>query len=396
MPSLPDRSIALVYGTRPEQIKLSVLGTLLGTRARLIHTGQHYDSALVHGAVRPHLQLTVGGRPRGVQIGEATAQLTCHFTADPPRAVIVQGDTNAALAGALAANATGVPLIHVEAGLRSGDRAMPEEHNRVLIDHLADHCCAATPGNVNNLWAEGISEDRIVLTGNTIVEAVQLTPRDHAATSAAAEPLGGRPYVLATLHRPENVDTPYRLAAILTALIGLDLPVLLPLHPRTRDRIRHFGLGRLLKGLTITEPIGYPGFLALAERAVLIISDSGGVQEEAGVLHVPLIVLRRSTERPEALGDRCVLTHDPARLGRLAAVVTAAPVSRATSPFGDGRASARIADLAALATARRERVSRRRVPMKVLDGSLTSSAAALTGLSPERIDQLGGAGDWDE
>ena len=345
--TLPARSIALVYGTRPEQIKLSVLITLLGDQARLIHTGQHHDPALANS--QAHLQLAVGGAPRGVQIGEATAQISRHFTAEPPHAVIVQGDTNAALAGALAANAVGAPLIHIEAGLRSGDRAMPEEHNRILIDHLADHCCAATPGNVANLWAEGIAEERILLTGNTIVEAVHLTSRNHHA--AAAAPPNGQPYILATLHRPENVDTPHRLAAILTALRNLDQSVLLPLHPRTRTRIAQFSLAPHLTGLTTTPPAAYPAYLALAERAALIISDSGGIQEEASILGVPLIVLRRSTERPEALGDRCTLTHEPADLPRVATTLTTTPPARSASPFGDGRASARIADLAELTAA---------------------------------------------
>lgn len=347
--ALPARSIALVYGTRPEQIKLSVLITLLGDQARLIHTGQHHDPAFTQG--RAHLQLAIGGTPRGVQIGEATAQISHHFANDPPRTVIVQGDTNAALAGALAANAAGAPLIHIEAGLRSNDRAMPEEHNRIVIDHLADHCCAPTPGNLANLWTEGIAEERTLLTGNTIVEAVHLTARDHRAAATATAPLNGQPYVLATLHRPENVDNPHRLAAILTALRSLDLPVLLPLHPRTRDRIAQFGLARLVAGLTITPPAAYPAFLALAEGAALIISDSGGIQEEAGILRVPLIVLRRSTERPEALGEDCTLTDELADLRRIATTLTTTQLTRSVSPFGDGRASARIADLAELTSA---------------------------------------------
>lgn len=348
MSVLPDQSIALVYGTRPEQIKLSVLSTLLGGQARLIHTGQHYDPHLT-GGLRPHLRLAVGGRPRGIQVGQATADLTTHFDQAPPRAVIVQGDTNAALAGALAANATGIPLIHVEAGLRSGDRAMPEEHNRILIDHLADYCCAATPGNAANLWNEGIDEDRVVLTGNTIIEAVHLTRRDHTTARAVLALLDEQPYALATLHRPENVDDPDQLATTLSALASLGLPVLLPLHPRTRQRIHTFGLTPLLDRFTTTKPLAYPAFLALAERSALLISDSGGIQEEASVLGTPLIVLRRSTERPEALTTgRCVLTTDLTRLATLATALTSGTSTGAASPFGDGRASARIADLVEL------------------------------------------------
>ncbi|MEO3855782.1 UDP-N-acetylglucosamine 2-epimerase (non-hydrolyzing) [Acrocarpospora sp. B8E8] len=350
MPRLPDRSIAVVLGTRPEMIKLSVLITLLGDAARVIHTGQHFDNELAFGRGQAHRRLDVGGRHRGEQIGEATSQLTRDWGADPPAVVIVQGDTNTALAGALAANAVEIPLIHVEAGLRSHDRAMPEEHNRILIDHLADVCCAATPGNVTNLWAEGIPEHRIILTGNPIVEAVHLTTRDHASAHRATASLTGPRFVLATVHRPENTDDPDRLRRLLEALGTLDLPVLLPLHPRTRQRVRQFGLGYLLERLHVTGPLTYPAFLAIAEQATLLISDSGGLQEESSVLGLPLLVIRRSTERPEALSPRCLLVPDPGHLAQHAEELitnslTEAPV---TCPFGDGRASARIADLSEL------------------------------------------------
>ncbi|GIH71012.1 non-hydrolyzing UDP-N-acetylglucosamine 2-epimerase [Sphaerimonospora thailandensis] len=347
MPSASDRSIAIVLGTRPEEIKLSVLIALLGDQARVIHTGQHYSPDLT-GHHRPHVQLHIGGQHRGVQIGAATAQLTQAWHADPPAVVIVQGDTNAALAGALAANAVSVPLIHVEAGLRSHDRGMPEEHNRVVIDHLADLCCAATEGNVANLWAEGIPDSRIILTGNTIVEAVHLAKRDHATAQQVTAPLGDQPYVLCTLHRPENVDHPDRLRRILVSLTELDLPVVLAIHPRTRQRVHDYGLDRLLDGMHVARPLTYPAFLAVAERATLLISDSGGIQEEASILGARLLVLRRSTERPEALGKDCVLVPNPALLGEATRSMSGRPrrPSGVSSPFGDGRASARIADLA--------------------------------------------------
>lgn len=349
MPHLPDRSIAVVFGTRPEMIKLSVLITLLGDTARLIHTGQHYDPALTFGH-RPHQRLEVGGRHRGQQIGDATSHLTRAWNTDPPTVVVVQGDTNAALAGALAANAVDIPLVHVEAGLRSYDRSMPEEHNRVLIDHLADVCCAATPGNVLNLWAEGIPEHRIVLTGNPIVEAVHLTARDYPAARAAVGPLAGERFVLATAHRPENTDDPTRLQQLLETLATIDLPVLLALHPRTEQRIHAFGLSPLLERLHVSGPLAYPTFLALAEQATLLISDSGGLQEECSVLGLPLLVARRSTERPEALGPRCRLVPDLDNLGQHARelIENSAGTGPPASPFGDGRASARIADLSEL------------------------------------------------
>ncbi|MGY3336329.1 UDP-N-acetylglucosamine 2-epimerase (non-hydrolyzing) [Streptomyces filamentosus] len=363
MHTLPAHSVALVLGTRPELVKLAELIRVLGPAARVVHTGQHYDEELSGGFLaelglpEPEYLTGVGGRPRAVQVAAALAALDERFAADPPLAVIVQGDTNAALAGALAANARDLPLVHVEAGLRSHDRAMPEEHNRVLVDRLADVLCAATPDNRALLLAEGLPEERIAVTGNPVVEAV----RDHLPSAGerarllAAHGLAPDGYVLATVHRPENTDDPGALRAVLAELASLArrLPVVLPLHPRTRARIDAAGLGRLLTGVTVLPPAGYGTFLALARHAAVIVSDSGGVQEETTVLGRPLVVVRRSTERPEAMADfaelvapgpaigaavRRRLAEGPEGLRRLAAL---------PSPYGDGTASGRIAALTA-------------------------------------------------
>ncbi|MBT2385684.1 non-hydrolyzing UDP-N-acetylglucosamine 2-epimerase [Streptomyces sp. ISL-11] len=362
MQPLPPRSVAVVLGTRPELVKLTDLVRLLGPAAHLVHTGQHYDEELSGrfldelGLPEPTFLTGVGGQPRAVQISAALAQLDALFTAEPPLAVVVQGDTNAALAGALAANARGIPLLHVEAGLRSHDRNMPEEHNRVLIDRIADVLCAATEDNRANLLAEGIDDARIAVTGNTVVEAVrnQLPGDADRAALLARHGLTADGYVLATVHRPENTDSADALRAILTelgALAGADRPVVLPLHPRTRARIEAAGLTGLLAPLTVTAPLGYSEFLALARHAALLVSDSGGIQEECTVLGRPLVVVRRSTERPEAMGDfaslvspgagigsaaRRRLAEGPAGLERLAGL---------RSPFGDGLASERIVNL---------------------------------------------------
>ncbi|MEU3876386.1 MULTISPECIES: UDP-N-acetylglucosamine 2-epimerase (non-hydrolyzing) [Streptomyces] len=360
--SLPPRSVAIVLGTRPELVKLTDLVRLLGPAAHLVHTGQHYDENLSGrfltelGLPEPTFLTGVGGQPRAVQISAALAQLDDLFTAEPPLAVVVQGDTNAALAGALAANARGIPLLHVEAGLRSHDRNMPEEHNRVLIDRIADVLCAATEDNRANLLAEGIDDARIAVTGNTVVEAVhgQLPAAAERAALLQSHGLVADGYVLATVHRPENTDSTAALRAVLTelgALASADRPVLLPLHPRTRGRIEAAGLGGLLAPLTVTAPLGYAEFLGLARHAALLVSDSGGIQEECTVLGRPLVVVRRSTERPEAMADfaelvepgpgigaaaRRRLAEGPAGLARLATL---------PSPFGDGRASERIVTL---------------------------------------------------
>ncbi|MFB7645554.1 non-hydrolyzing UDP-N-acetylglucosamine 2-epimerase [Streptomyces sp. NPDC056084] len=363
MPALPPRSIAVVLGTRPELIKLTELIRLLGPAAHVVHTGQHYDEELsgrflTDLAIPEPTYLTgIGGRPRAVQISAALAQLDAVFAAEPPRAVVVQGDTNAALSGALAANARGIALVHVEAGLRSHDRNMPEEHNRVLIDRLADVLCAATPANRDNLLAEGVPAGRIETTGNTVVEAV----RGHMPTSAQQfaelERLGlvGDGYVLATVHRPENTDDPAALRAVLAELgsLAAELPVVVPLHPRTRARIESAGLGALLEPLRVTDPLGYRTFLVLARHAALLVSDSGGVQEEATVLGRPLVVVRNSTERPEAMGDFAELVRPGPSLGQAARRRLAqGPAGRARlaalpSPFGDGLASQRVVALLA-------------------------------------------------
>ena len=354
----PPKSIAVVLGTRPEIIKLSEIIKLLGDAAWIVHTGQHYDAKLSGSFFEelslpePDVFLDVGGSSRGNQIGEATKRLDALFADHRPRAVMVQGDTNAVMAGCLAANAREVDLVHIEAGLRSHDRAMPEEHNRVVADHLADLCCAPTQVNVDNLAGEGIGGDRVVLTGNTIVEAVESLLPDREARLALCTEHGVEPgrFVLSTFHRPENVDNPGTYRTILEQLAGLEIPVVLPLHPRSVKRAEEHGLGGLLERLTVVEPIGYRAFLGLEAESALLISDSGGVQEEASIVKRPLIVVRNSTERPEVIGTfaRRVLpggdiTAAAAEvLGDLSGVhqrLAAMP-----SPYGDGSASQKSID----------------------------------------------------
>ncbi len=303
-------AITMVCGTRPELIKLAPLIRRFGDDAAVVYTGQHYDRTM-YARIREDIaepgsfvELGLGGGRRGGQLGNAVAALDAHFAEDPPDVVIVQGDTTSALAGALAANANDVRLVHVEAGLRSYDRAMPEEHNRVAIDHLADLCCAPTNLNRANLLAEGVAADRITVTGNTVVEALAeaLPGHDESLALVAAYGLAADAYVLATIHRPENVDVRENLGTILGELAALPLPVVLPLHPRTAKQVAAFGLGRLLAGLHVIEPQSYKDFLSLSRWAAVLVSDSGGVQEEVSVLKRPVVVVRRSTERPEIEG----------------------------------------------------------------------------------------------
>ena len=308
--------IGIVFGTRPEMIKLAPLVRALGDEATLIHTGQHYDVAMSQAFLdefhlnSPHFLPPIGGRSRGAQIGAATIAIEEFLQRGGVEAIVVQGDTNSGLAGALAANATDRPLVHLEAGLRSYDRRMPEEHNRVVIDALSDLCCVPHASNVENLRREGIPDDRVVVTGSTLSESVEWMLRPQMERRTLVNALGLDPggYILATVHRVENVDDPERLRTILSELASLDLPVVLPLHPRTASRADEFGLAGLLSDLRTIEPLPYGDFLALAAECSLLVSDSGGVQEEATILKRPVVVIRESTERPELLGTFAYLT----------------------------------------------------------------------------------------
>lgn len=348
--------IAVVVGTRPEIVKLAHIVRMLGPAARLIHSGQHTDeelSGVFFSAARlpaPEALSGICGEPRHLQIGRMVEQFGALFTQQLPAAVLVQGDTNTASAAAQAGNYAGVPVVHVEAGLRSFDRGMPEEMNRCVIGVLADLHCAPTEGAVANLRAEGVPAGRIMLTGNTIVEAtLSMVPGETTARAIAAR-AGVQPgeYVLATIHRPENTDDRLRLQTILDELSKLGLPVLLPLHPRTRLAVQRHGLTAELERLRLTYPADHQTFLGLARHARLIVSDSGGVQEECTVLKRPLIVIRNSTERPESIDAGFAHLVQPGPLiGDLGRQLIgdeglSERLASLPCPFGDGRASERI------------------------------------------------------
>jgi UDP-N-acetylglucosamine 2-epimerase (non-hydrolysing) len=351
--------IAIVVGTRPEIVKLAPVIRMLGPEARFLHTRQHRDEQLsgvfLAGAGLPQPEMLSGicGEPRHVQMGRMVEQLGDMFAGRPPAAVLVQGDTNTVSAAAQAANYAGVPVVHVEAGLRSHDRAMPEEINRCVVGVLADLHCAPTERAVTNLRHEGVPAKKIVLTGNTIVEAtLGMLPGDGAACGITAG-LGIEPgeYVLATIHRPENTDDPDRLRMILDELSKLGLPVLLPLHPRTQAAADRHGLTAALDRLRPVPPADHRTFLGLARHARLLVSDSGGVQEECTVLKRPLIVVRNSTERPESIeaGFAHLVQPGPAisELGRqlIADPGLSERLAGIPCPYGDGKASERIAGL---------------------------------------------------
>ncbi|GHE12333.1 non-hydrolyzing UDP-N-acetylglucosamine 2-epimerase [Klenkia taihuensis] len=349
--------VAVVMGTRPEIIKLAPVVAALGPAASPLATGQHWDADLTDvffagvGMPRPVQPLRgVGGRDRAGQVAAMLTGLTDWFRTDRPDAVVVQGDTNSANAGAQAAHHLGIPVVHVEAGLRSFDRAMPEEVNRLVIGAVADVHCAATRGNAEHLLRAGTPASAVHVTGNTIVEATRRAlpaPAVRAAVQAAHGVVAGQ-YVLATVHRPENTDDPERLRALLQALDLLGLPVLLPLHPRTRAALTAAGavLPPAVRG---TGPVDHATFLALAAGARLLVSDSGGVQEEVTVLGKPLVVVRNSTERPEAVDAGFAELTGPEGVlpaaRRLLRPGWPEELSRRPSPFGDGRAAERVAAL---------------------------------------------------
>ncbi len=346
--------VAVVYGTRPEVVKLAPVLWELGTAALTVHTGQHPLESLTPlladlDLASPSRSTTVRAQPRGRQIGDAVIGLTEILADAAPSVVVVQGDTNSTLAGALAASALDLAVVHVEAGLRSFDRAMPEERNRVVTDHLADLLCAPTTVARGHLLAEAIDPDRIVVTGNTVVDAARrVLPPTEVRRGLLAE-LGVEPgaYVLATFHRPENVDDPERLARIVAELAALPLPTLLPVHPRTLDRARHAGVTLGGGAIVTTEPLGYRSFLSALAGCVLAVSDSGGVQEEASVVGRPVVVVRGSTERPEILGTFATLIDPGPAIGKTVRALlddrdaVSSALATTPTPYGDGHAGRR-------------------------------------------------------
>jgi len=341
--------IAVVVGTRPEIIKLAPVIHQLGDRALVVHTGQHFDANMSQTFLdqlqlnQPDLHLAIGGETRGAQIGQATIAIEHFLLEQRPAVIVVQGDTNSGLAGALAANSAGTQLVHVEAGMRSYDRAMPEEHNRILIDVLADLCLVPHVANADALRREGIADTRIRVTGSTLRDALDIimpSPEERGAR-LKEHGVSSNEFVLATIHRTENSDSAEKLGAILGELAAIPLPVVLPLHPRTRQRALGFGLHKELAALQVCDPMGYREFISLASEAALLVSDSGGVQEEACIVKRPVVIVRNSTERPEILGTFAhLVAAGPAIGAKVAELLARLPTVHAELaalpyPYGD-------------------------------------------------------------
>ena len=348
--------IACVVGARPNLIKIAALMTAFRGRpsfaARLIHTGQHFSPEMSEiffddlELPRPDLNLGVGGGTATEQTAEAMRRLERVFLEERPDLVVVVGDVNSTLAAALAASRMGIPVAHVEAGLRSFDRRMPEEINRILTDALSDFLFVTEPSGVSNLLAEGVPREKIHFTGNVMIDTL-LRFRGKAARSGILSELGlsRGSYAVVTLHRPSNVDDPERLTdlfRILGELAG-QLPVVFPVHPRTRARMDAVKLSA--PGIMLTPPLGYLDFMCLMSQARMVLTDSGGIQEETTILGVPCLTLRENTERPVTIdqGTNRLVGTDPATIlsAALAALRADARPSRVPDLW-DGEASLRI------------------------------------------------------
>jgi len=360
-PGGPSRiRVLAVAGARPNFMKIAPLLRELRVRevfeATLVHTGQHYDAAMSGsffrdlGIPEPDLDLGVGSGPHGRQTARVLEAMEQVLLERRPDAVVVVGDVNSTLAAALAAAKLGIPVAHVEAGLRSFDRSMPEELNRLLTDAISDWLFITEPAARDNLRREGVAEEKIHLAGNVMID----TLRAHLERAQGLDTLeqldlhpGG--YAVLTLHRPSNVDDPTRLRSLFAVLeeIHARLPVVFPVHPRTRQSIATL-LGGESPRLRLTEPLGYLEFLRLLADAKLVLTDSGGIQEETTVLGVPCLTLRENTERPVTVteGTNNVVGTDPAAIRAAAFKVLEGEARRGRVPEGwDGRAARRIADV---------------------------------------------------
>ncbi len=357
-----SRTVVCVVGARPNYMKAAPIVAALQDSVRLspllVHTGQHYDPDMNEkffaelGMPAPDSNLDVGSGSHAVQTAEVMIRFEPVLDAAADPVVLVVGDVNSTIACALVAAKKGIPVVHVEAGLRSRDRAMPEEINRVLTDQLSDLLFTTERSAAANLAAEGIDAARVHFVGNVMIDTlIANLPRAiaPAATLAAAGLPAPAQFAVATLHRPSNVDDPAVLRRLLECLaeIGETLPVVLPLHPRTRARVDAAGLAPMLDGRRILAlgPQGYLAMLGLMKNARLVLTDSGGIQEETTALGVPCLTLRDNTERPSTVefGTNTLVGRDPGR------ILAAARESLATGgkagripEFWDGNAARRI------------------------------------------------------
>lgn len=351
-----------VVGARPNFVKIaSLMKAYAATDAiepTLVHTGQHYDQALSDVFFRdlaipePDVNLGVGSASHAVQTAEIMTAFEAVVVDASPDAVLVVGDVNSTIACGLVAAKLGMPVVHVEAGLRSRDRSMPEEINRVLTDALSDLLFCTEQAGVDNLAREGADPDKVFLVGNVMADTL-LAHRERAEDSSVLErlDLDAGNYSALTLHRPSNVEDPVVLRGIVDAIEAVQrtLPLVVPVHPRLEAALVRAGLeGRLpaMVGVRATSPLGYLDFLKLMANAKVVLTDSGGIQEETTILGVPCLTLRDNTERPVTVevGTNQLVGNDPARILAAFDAVLANPPGGAVPPNWDGKSGARIVD----------------------------------------------------
>ena len=338
-------NVVTVIGNRPQFVKAAAVSRLLRDRhgELLVHTGQHHDDELSTifvrelGVPRPEVELGIHGGTNSDQTARMLTALAPLLAERRPDRVLVYGDTNSTLAGALAAAQARIPVAHVEAGMRSFDRAMPEELNRVLTDHASDLLLCPSQTAVDNLRRESVAGE-VVLVGDVMVDVAHLFQPRARDEDPALHP----PYVLATAHRAGNVDDPQRLAALVELLLAVPEDVILPLHPRTRARLQDAGLlDRLASGVELLAPQGYLDFTSLLVHARAVLTDSGGVQKEAYIAGVPCVTLRDTTEWKETVDAGWNALVDLDRDAALAALRRTPPAER-PELYGDGRAGERV------------------------------------------------------
>lgn len=358
------KKVLHIVGARPNFMKVAPIHRAISERGlltqTLVHTGQHYDVKMSDvfftdlGMPAPDIHLGIGSGGHAEQTAKVMIELEKVFASEKPDLVSVVGDVNSTLAAALVAAKMGIPISHVEAGLRSFDRIMPEEINRVLTDRISDLLLTPSADADANLLREGLEPERIRLVGNVMIDSL-LAAREKALLLPTLSDLGLQPrgYAVCTLHRASNVDDPRVFSGLLSALghVASRLPVVFPVHPRTRKRISELGLAASLErtpGLRLVDPMGYLEFLALTSQARLAFTDSGGLQEETTVLGIPCLTVRENTERPITvdIGTNIVVGTDPLRIQQTADRILDGNGKKGRVPdLWDGRTGERIAQV---------------------------------------------------
>jgi UDP-N-acetylglucosamine 2-epimerase (non-hydrolysing) len=355
--SVARKTILHVVGARPNYMKIAPLMDALrdvgAVRQVLVNTGQHYDEAMAKAFIRelslpmPDRDLEVGSASHAIQTANVMVRFEEACLQEKPDLVVVVGDVNSTMAATLVAAKLLIPVAHVEAGLRSFDRAMPEEINRIVTDRLADILLTPSPDGDENLLREGVPADRIHLVGNIMIDTL-FRHLPHATLDRVADRVNVTAgcYAVLTLHRPSNVDVRETFAGILSAVsaIAADMPVVFPMHPRTQARVREFGLTELMKGVQVTPPLGYIDFLSLTSHAKIVLTDSGGLQEESTALGIPCLTLRENTERPITVtqGTNTIVGTDTTKILAGYRSAMRGEVPKRQPELWDGRTAGRI------------------------------------------------------